>query len=104
MSFENAYTYQRKPQIVHAVRLTAQGYIPVTHVGTWWVRQAERDRRIVWANGQWLAYMGENRRRFAYPGDWLVFTGKESHASVMTDEDFRALFDAYAEAEEEEDV
>jgi len=104
MTFENAYTYRRKPQIVHAVRLTAEGNIPVTHTGAAFVRRAIAERRIVWANGQWLAYMGENHRRFAYPGDWLVFTGKELNARVMTDADFRALFDAYIEAEEEEDA
>lgn len=102
MTFENAYTYRRKPQVVHAVRMTAEGNIPITHAGTWWMRQAARDRRIVWANGQWLAYMGENHRRVAYPGDWLVFIDKDLNAVVMTDADFRALFEAHVEEEEED--
>lgn len=104
MSYENAYTYQRRPLIVHAVRLTEAGQIPGTHTNAGFIRRAIADRRIVYSGGQWLAYRGEAHRQIAYPGQWLVFTGKDLHASVMDDADFRALFDAHVLEDEEEDA
>lgn len=103
MSFENAYTYQRRPLAIHAVRLTATGQIPGTHTGAAFIRRAIEERRIVYSGSQWIAYLGEAHRQIAYPGQWLVFTGADLHASVMDDADFRALFDA-APAEDEEEI
>jgi len=103
MSFENAYTYQRRPLTIRAVRLTATGQIPGTHTGATFIRRAIDERRIVYSGGEWIAYHGEAPRQIAYPGQWLVFTGDDLHASVMDDADFRALFDA-APAENEEEV
>jgi len=103
MSFESAYTYQRRPLTVQAVRLTTTGHIPGTHTGAAFIRRAIDERRIVYSAGQWIAYLGETHRQIAYPGQWLVFTGADLHASVMYDADFRALFDA-APAEDEEEI
>lgn len=99
--FENEEIYRRKPETVHAVRLTAEGNVPITHADAGWVKAAVADKRLKYApDGYWFANTGVNLQA-AYPGDWLVLDDGTGKVSVWGDERFRAGYEAIPFAEGE---
>lgn len=95
MSFENAETYRRKQQTVHAARLTAQGNISLWNAGDAWIKRLREDGRLAWNGEQFFANPGTMRVQAAYPGDWLVLVDDTDTFGVVTDGMFRELYETY---------
>jgi hypothetical protein len=98
--------YQRRPDRINAVRLTAQGAIPVDAAGLVWIRRLVADKRIQAVGDQslWIK-CSESYSIVAYPGQWIVEHDNDT-LGVVNDEAFRehyvALSAAEMEAESEE--
>lgn len=100
MTFENAERYRRKPDIVQAVRLTAEGNVPIMHATAHWIKAAIADKRLVHTERGWWAKIDDHSRA-AYPGDWLVLHENDQRVRVMTDEMFRDRYETVPFAEDE---
>ena len=99
--FENEERYRRKPDIVHAVRLTAGGVIPIMHADMGWIKKAVADKRLSYRpGGNWFANTGVALQA-AYGGDWLVLHDTTGTVEVLRDEDFRARYEVIPFAEDE---
>ncbi len=100
-SFENEERYRRKPDLVQAVRLTAEGNVPIMHADTHWIKIAVADKRLQHGlQGGWFAGHAGTLQA-AYPGDWLVHHDADRRVEVVGDEAFRARFEAIPFAEDE---
>lgn len=111
--FENEERYRRKPDLIHAVRLTPEGMIPITHADTDWTKSAQADGRLKYSGavidtanatlavraGQWFANTGVALQA-AYGGDWLVLHDATQQVEVLRNEAFRERFEAIPFAED----
>jgi hypothetical protein len=100
VSFENLERYRRKPDIIHAVRLTADGNVPIMHADTDWIKKARTDGRLSHSPGGWFANTGIALQA-AYGGDWLVLHDATAAVEVLRDDEFRARYEAIPFAEDE---
>lgn len=99
-SFENEERYRRKPDIVQALRLTAEGNVPIMHATAVWLAPAIARQALRHSDAGWFANTG-NSLQAAYPGDWLVHHDADGRVEVLTDESFRARFETIPFAEDE---
>lgn len=93
MSFENHTYYQRKPDPVTAVRLTAQGAIPVGHAGMAWIVRARAEGQLTAGPMGGLFVSGGNGTRAAYGGDWVLRHETDGTMDVLPHERFEALYE-----------
>lgn len=105
--FENEERYRRKPDLVHAVRLTSGGLVPIGQSDMPWIKAAKADGRLSYraaeeiynTNGGWFANTGVALQA-AYGGDWLVLHDATQQVEVLRDEAFRECYEAIPFAED----
>ncbi len=100
MSFENQERYRRKPDLVQAVRLTAEGNVPITHADADWIKRALADKRLQWTGTQYFVNVGSIYATAAYPGDWLTLHD-DGRLEALTDGRFREMYEAIPFEEDE---
>lgn len=97
MSFETATTY-RSADRVHAVRLTAEGNIPITHGEDAWLRRLLADGRLRYADpGFYVSTYGSASRNYAAPQEWIAWHDRSDVAEAMSDAVFRERYEVLEE-------
>lgn len=91
MTFESAGRYRRRPDTVHAVRLTPEGGVPAAD----WIRAALERKVLTHGPGGWFANTGVSLQA-AYGGDWLVLHDATQAVEVLSDGAFRARYEEAA--------